>query len=116
MAAVPNMPEVSFQPIGSIPPGVYCNGLQILFSPWEFNFELAQLAPEATIEAANAPLDQGAQATLTGVRIHKHVVSRIVMSPQHAKATLKVLRENVEKYEAQFGEIPDLPIGPEGGQ
>lgn len=33
------------------------------------------------------------------------VVARIITNPRHAKAVLKALEENVEKYESQFGEI-----------
>ncbi len=40
-----------------------------------------------------------------------HLVSRIAMSPQHAKLLSKVLSENLENYEEKFGEIdlPDMP-------
>lgn len=108
-----NPPSISFQPVGTTPPGIYCNAVQILFSPWEFNFELAQMAPQATIEATGGQLGQTAEAAVTGVEIHKHVVSRLVMSPQHTKALLKVLQENIDKYEAEIGPIPD--IGPSNG-
>jgi len=37
------------------------------------------------------------------------VVSRISMSPQHAKAFLSVLRQNIESYEKQFGNINITP-------
>lgn len=40
------------------------------------------------------------------------VKSRIIMTPQHAKRLLKALKENVSKFEANFGEIPE----PEGHQ
>ncbi|MDE5843582.1 MAG: DUF3467 domain-containing protein, partial [Muribaculaceae bacterium] len=33
------------------------------------------------------------------------VVSRIVMSPENAKQLMFALTDNVQKYEAQFGEI-----------
>ncbi len=33
------------------------------------------------------------------------VVTRVAMSPQHAKMLSKVLDDNVKKYEQQFGEI-----------
>lgn len=105
-------PTISFQPGGS-GPGTYCNSLQLLFSPWEFNFEFSQLAPEATVEAK--PPTEGAppQAAVTGVEIYKHLISKVVMSPQHTKAVLKVLQENIVEYEAQFGTIPEI-TQPEG--
>ena len=42
------------------------------------------------------------------------VKSRIVLTPQHAKRLLAALRENVTKYETQFGKIeePDQPLPP----
>lgn len=47
-----------------------------------------------------------------------NIVARIAMSPQHAKLYSKVLAQNVEKYEEEFGEIsiPKAPRPPrEGG-
>ncbi len=42
------------------------------------------------------------------------VMSRIILTPQHAKRLLAALNENIKKYEAQFGPIdvsgtPSLP-------
>ncbi|MBU0975559.1 MAG: DUF3467 domain-containing protein [Patescibacteria group bacterium] len=34
-----------------------------------------------------------------------NIISRIAMSPQHAKLFLNVLKQNVEKFEAEYGEI-----------
>lgn len=34
------------------------------------------------------------------------VVSRIIVTPTHAKRLAKALKESIEKYEAQFGELP----------
>jgi len=41
------------------------------------------------------------------------VKSRIILSPEHAKRLLSVLRENVSLYEKRFGEIklPEPPTG-----
>lgn len=33
------------------------------------------------------------------------VVSRVIMSPENAKQLLRALSDNVQKYEANFGEI-----------
>lgn len=108
--ATPIPPTINFQPYPGAPPGVYCNAVQILFSPWEFNLELAQLAPEATLQAPPATLGQTSEAAITDLQIFKHVVSRVVMSPQHTKALLAVLRQNIDKYEEQFGEIPVIEV------
>ncbi|MDM8526892.1 DUF3467 domain-containing protein [Anaerolineales bacterium HSG24] len=39
------------------------------------------------------------------------VYSRIVMTPMNAKLLLRALAENLQKYEAKYGEIP-VPIQP----
>ena len=36
------------------------------------------------------------------------VKSRVVLTPQHTKLLLRVLVDNVKKYESQFGEIKDV--------
>lgn len=36
------------------------------------------------------------------------VKSRIILTPQHAKRLLYALRDNVQKYEAQFGKIEEI--------
>ena len=38
------------------------------------------------------------------------VHSRIIMTPQHSKMFLAALKENIEKYENQFGEIPTMGV------
>ena len=41
------------------------------------------------------------------------VRSRIIVSPRHAKRLLLALKENIDRYEQAFGEIPlDLRSGP----
>jgi hypothetical protein len=37
------------------------------------------------------------------------VNARVIMSPGHIKRLIKALVDNVNKYEAKFGNIPDLP-------
>lgn len=53
------------------------------------------------------------------------VVSRIIMTPENAKRLLAALRDNLVKYESQFGEIKivneatntiPLPFGPNTGK
>lgn len=36
------------------------------------------------------------------------VVSRMILSPQHAKALMKTLATNISRYEENFGEIKEL--------
>ncbi|MCS7313614.1 MAG: DUF3467 domain-containing protein [Acidobacteria bacterium] len=42
------------------------------------------------------------------------LVAHIILTPPHAKRLLKALEENIRRYEATFGSIPEqvLPIGP----
>lgn len=43
--------------------------------------------------------------------VSNYLVERIVMSPQHTKAFLRVLAENVARYEERMGEIVAEPEG-----
>ena len=40
------------------------------------------------------------------------VQARAITSPQHAKALLRTLAENVARYEKRFGAIPERPLPP----
>lgn len=63
---------------------VYANLAFITHTPAELMLDFAQILPR----------------TAKG-----KVVSRIVMSPMHAKALLNALGQNIANYEKQFGEI-----------
>ena len=67
----------------------YANFAMITHSPSEIIIDFARVLP-------NAPKS----------KVH----ARIVTTPMHAKLLLRALTENLEKYEAQFGEIK-LPSG-----
>ncbi|CAN5817855.1 hypothetical protein BH23DEI1_BH23DEI1_21370 [soil metagenome] len=43
------------------------------------------------------------------------VLGRMIMSPQHAKALLRTLADNVARFEKRVGEIPERPL-PNVGQ
>jgi hypothetical protein len=91
-----------------IPPdlqAIYANLLLMSFTRNEFVLDFAQFLPPAT---------------------RANVQSRVVTSPQHAKAMLQLLQRNIQRYEAQHGtiEMPQNPsladqlfkgLGPEGG-
>ena len=66
--------------------GVYSNLAMINHSNSEFVVDFIQMMP-------GMPKAQ--------------VKSRIILTPQHAKRFLQALKENVQKYERQFGEIKD---------
>ncbi len=67
----------------------YSDAVRITHTPYTFILEFAQFVP---------PAQEGDAPKLV---IH----TRIAMSPQHAKALLKTLEENVRKWESSFGEI-----------
>ncbi|MBQ9545773.1 MAG: DUF3467 domain-containing protein [Bacteroidales bacterium] len=66
--------------------GVYSNLAVISHSPTEILLDFAQIMPGTP---------------------NANVRSRIVMAPSHAKRLLSALRDNIEKYEDQFGTIID---------
>lgn len=64
--------------------GIYSNLAIITHSPAEFVIDFTRVVP--------------------GVPKAK-VYARIITTPQHAKMLLKALKDNLDKYEARFGEI-----------
>jgi hypothetical protein len=64
--------------------GIYSNLALITHSPAEFVVDFTRMVP--------------------GVP-KARVYARIIMTPQHAKSLLNALKENIGKYEKQFGEI-----------
>jgi len=73
--------------------GVYSNGMQVLHTREEFCLDFFNLFPP--------------QGILT---------ARVLMSPAHLKRIVKVLEENLKRYEEKFGEVkiaeePQIPIG-----
>lgn len=73
---------------------VYSNILNISSSLYDFSFKFGKVSSEPTELKATIEVE-------------------VIMSPQHAKAFLKALSENLKAYEKEFGEIklPDV-----GGQ
>jgi hypothetical protein len=69
----------------------YANFAIITHSPWEVFLDFAQILP-------NLP--------------KARVRSRIVLAPANAKMLLRALQENIERYEAQHGEIKVPPRQP----
>jgi hypothetical protein len=74
--------------------GVYSNFVIITHSASEFVLDFARMLP-------------GAQKA--------KVFSRIVMTPQHAKALMGTLEQNLKRYEADHGEIKLVPGDPSRG-
>lgn len=64
--------------------GVYSNLAIITHSPAEFIIDFTRVVPG-----------------VPKAKVH----SRIITTPQHAKMLLKALQDNIDKFEARFGEI-----------
>lgn len=64
--------------------GVYANLAMITNSPTEVIIDFARVMPRTP---------------------KARVLSRIIMTPMHAKLLLRALTDNIKKYENQFGEI-----------
>jgi hypothetical protein len=64
--------------------GIYANLAMITHSPTEIVIDFARLMPRTP---------------------KARVLSRIIMTPMHAKLLEQALADNLKKFEAQFGEI-----------
>ena len=64
--------------------GIYANLAMIAHSPTEMIIDFARVMPRAP---------------------KARVLSRIIMTPMHAKLLYQALGENISKFEKQFGEI-----------
>lgn len=82
----PNRIEINLNP--DTAKGAYANLEIVTHSPSEFVLDFCQLLPG--LPKAN-------------------VVSRLILSPSHAKALLNTLSQNIAKYEDNFGPIRELP-------
>jgi len=67
--------------------GVYANLAMITHNETEFVFDFIYLQPQAPKAKVRA---------------------RIITSPLHAKRFLKALEDNLKKYEAHFGQLPEI--------
>lgn len=74
--------------------GTYANLALIVFSPAEFFIDFARLVPGVPKAS---------------------VQSRIIMTPAHVKFLVNALKENLERFEKQFGEIKLHGQTPPGG-
>jgi hypothetical protein len=86
-----NTPSLSIELAEEIAEGVYSNLVMIAHSPEEFILDFIRVMP--------------------GVP-KARVKSRIVVTPGHAKRLLAALAENIQRYEAQHGEIGEVSPQP----
>jgi hypothetical protein len=73
--------------------GTYANMVMLHNSPSEMILDFARIMPRTP---------------------KAKVVSRIIMTPMHAKLLLQALQQNIKKHESQFGEIK-VHGGPQAG-
>jgi replicative superfamily II helicase len=86
MANTPQAPAINIELSEEVAEGIYSNLAIISHSNAEFVVDFIRMMP-------NMPKAK--------------VKSRIILTPQHAKRLIDALRENVNKYEQQFGKIEE---------
>jgi len=85
--AVPQQQSINIELSEEIAEGIYSNLAIISHSNSEFVVDFIRMVP-------NMPKAK--------------VKSRIVLTPQHAKRLLAALKDNVHRYEMQYGKIDDV--------
>lgn len=90
MATPPNPQQIQIDLDPACADGIYSNLAFLHLSASEFVIDFARIMPGAP-----------------RAKIH----SRIVLTPQAAKAVARLLEENVKRFEAQHGEIKGGPNG-----
>ncbi|MDW8296402.1 MAG: DUF3467 domain-containing protein [Raineya sp.] len=87
-------PPVDVELPADLAEGLYSNLVMISHSPTEFVFDFITMLPGLP---------------------KPRVISRIIMSPEHAQSFLGALKQNIEMYENSFGKIKGanitLPFG-----
>lgn len=68
-------------------PSIYINSANVMFSNWDASINFGEILGEVEGKLVVVPK------------------LRVTMSLQHAKAFLKVLKDNLEAFEQHFGEI-----------
>lgn len=82
--------QKTVDPIRTIPPDartIYVDSTRMALSPWDIRFHFGLLKEK----------EQGI--------VVDEEQAVVIMSPQHAKAVLDVLKSNIEKWEAAHGKI-----------
>ena len=94
-----NIQQINIELNQEVSEGEYANFVVVTHSPAEFVMDFTKILPG-----------------VTKARVH----SRVIMAPQHAKAFLTALGDNIKRYEESNGEIVhleqdgfgDYPINP----
>ena len=102
MEKKPNTQQINIELDESVSGGEYSNFVVVTHSPAEFVMDFTKIRP-----------------CVTKARVH----SRVIMAPQHTKAFLAALNDNIKRYEQKNGEIAppaqegfgDYPVTPPEG-
>lgn len=86
----PKQQQINIKLDEKVGEGVYSNFFLISNTPSEYIIDFGRIVPG-----------------LPDVKVY----SRVMTTPQHAKQLLKILQQNIEQFEKQFGEIK-LPQNP----
>ena len=97
-----NVQQINIELNHEISEGEYANFVVVTHSPAEFVMDFTKILPG-----------------VTKARVH----SRVIMAPQHAKAFLTALGDNIKRFEKTHGEIAhpeedgfgDYPLNPPDG-
>jgi len=97
-----NIQQINIELNQEVSEGEYANFVVVTHSPAEFVMDFTKILPG-----------------VTKARVH----SRVIMAPQHAKAFLAALSDNIKRFEKSNGEIShpeqdgfgDYPINPPEG-
>ena len=87
-----NIQQINIELDEKISSGEYANFVVVTHSPAEFVMDFTRILPG-----------------VPKAKVH----SRVIMAPQHAKAYLTALMDNIKKYESKHGEIK-MPNTKEG--
>lgn len=83
----------------------------------QLNIELGEEVAEGTYANLAIITHSHSEFVVDFIRVMPNVPkakvqSRIIMTPQHAKRLLNALRDNITKFENNFGAIQDLEMPP----
>jgi hypothetical protein len=78
------------------PAALYVNGARIDYTRWDMTVDLLLVTPTGEI-----PAEPGKEPEYATERM-----TRVIMSPMHAKALAESLSEAVRAWEARFGTLP----------
>jgi len=80
----------------TVPTALYVNSVRIDYTRWDVTVDLMLITP-----AGDIPAEAGSETTYATER-----VTRVIMSPMHAKALAESLDETVRAWEGRFGSLP----------